>query len=81
MKSSRHLEISRKGLRIKDAFLKYRLPPIIFSTRVKNEERYLKSDSHLPKKNCIICFTEGLLKMMKSACYFSLKAPFLLKIF
>ena len=41
----------------------------------------LKSDSHLPKKNCVICFIESPLKMMKNAFYFTLKAPFVHKIF
>ena len=42
-------------------------------------ESLFKSDSHLPKK--IICFIESLLKMMKYAFYFILKALFFLKIF
>ena len=33
------------------------------------------------KKNCVICFNESLLKMMKKACYFILKALFVLKMF
>ena len=33
------------------------------------------------KKNCIICFTESPLKMMKNAFFFILKALFLLKTF
>ena len=33
------------------------------------------------KKNCGICFIESLLKMMKNAFYFILKALFVLKIF
>ena len=41
----------------------------------------LKSDSHLPKKFCIICFIESPLKRMKEAFYFILKALFVLKIF
>ena len=41
----------------------------------------LKSDSHLPKKICFICFNESLLKMVKNAFYFVLKALFVLKIF
>ena len=41
----------------------------------------LKSDSHLPKKFLFICFYESLLKMMKNAFYFILKARFVLEIF
>ena len=41
----------------------------------------LKSDSHLPKKICVICLIESPLKMMKNAFYFILKAFFILKIF
>ena len=41
----------------------------------------LKSDSHLPKQICDICFIESPLKMMKNAFYFTLKAPFILKVF
>ena len=33
------------------------------------------------KKNCVICFLESPLKMMKNAFYFILKALFVLKIF
>ena len=33
------------------------------------------------KKNCIICFIESSLKVMKNAFYFILKALFVLKIF
>ena len=40
----------------------------------------LKSDSHL-SKNRGICFIESLLKMMKNAFYFILKALIVLKIF
>ena len=41
----------------------------------------LKSDSHLPTRNCFIFFIESPLKMMKNAFYFVLKALFVLKIF
>ena len=34
-----------------------------------------------PSKKCFICFNERLLKMMKNAFYFILKALFVLKIF
>ena len=40
----------------------------------------LKPDSHRPK-NCVICFIESSLKMMKNAFNFILKAHFVLKIF
>ena len=33
------------------------------------------------KKNCVICFIEGPLKMVKNGFYFIIKALFLLKIF
>ena len=33
------------------------------------------------KKNCVICFIESPLKMMKNAFYFILKTLFVLKIF
>ena len=38
----------------------------------------LKSDSHIPKKMCVICFIESPLKMTKNAFYFILKALFVL---
>ena len=42
----------------------------------------LKSDSHFPKKNCFICFSESPLKVMKNAFYFTfLKTLFVLRIF
>ena len=42
---------------------------------------YLKLDSHLPKKICVICFIESPLKIMKNVFYFILKTLFVLKIF
>ena len=48
---------------------------------IKNNKIDSNSDSHLSKKNCVICFIESLLKMMKNAFYFILKALFVLKIF
>ena len=40
----------------------------------RSHRRYsLKSDSHLPKKICVICFIESPLKMVKNAFYFILK--------
>ena len=41
----------------------------------------LKSDSHLPRKICFICFNESPLQMTKNAFYFILKALFILKVF
>ena len=41
----------------------------------------LKSDSHLPREICIICFIENALKIMKNAFYFILKALVVLEIF
>ena len=41
----------------------------------------LKSDSHVPKKFCFICFNESSLKLIKNAFYFILTALFVLKIF
>ena len=42
---------------------------------------FLKSDSYLAKKYIYICSNESLLKVMKNAFYFVLKALFVLKIF
>ena len=47
----------------------------------KMSRMFLKSDSHLPPKNCVICFVESPLKMMKNAFYFILKALFVPEIF
>ena len=41
----------------------------------------LKSDSHRPKKSCVICLIESPLKLMKNAFYFILKVLFVLKMF
>ena len=41
----------------------------------------LKSDSHLLKKNCVICLIENPLKVKENAFYFILKPLFVLKIF
>ena len=50
--------------------------------RFKNRFKImLKSEFHLPKKLCIICFIESPLKMTKNAFYFILKALFVLEIF
>ena len=45
------------------------------------KQEFLNSDSRLPKRFFFICFNESLLKMMKNALYFILKALFVLKIF
>ena len=44
-------------------------------------QSYLRSDSHLPRKKCVVYLIENPLKMMKNASYFILKALFILKIF
>ena len=41
----------------------------------------LKSNTHLPKKICVICLTESTLKVMKNVFYFILKALLVLKIY
>ena len=38
----------------------------------------LKSNSHLPKKSCLICLIESSLKVIKNAFYFIIKALFVL---
>ena len=62
--------------------IKFIIYPLPQSLRPLNVVRCdLKSDSHLPKKFLFIYFNESLLKMMKNAFYFILKALFVLKIF
>ena len=51
---------------------------IIFACR---PPKFLKSDSHLLKRVGFISFKRRILKMMKNAFYFMLKAHFVLKIF
>ena len=57
------------------------------SSTLKNKVIYYRSYKEfkvgllLFKKNCIICFIESPLKMMKNAFYFILKALFVLNIF
>ena len=41
----------------------------------------LKVELSASEKNCMVCFIENPLKMMKNAFYFILKAFFVLKIF
>ena len=48
---------------------------------VRSLQCILKVGLSPSKKNCVICFTESPLKMMKNAFYFILKALFVLKIF
>ena len=43
--------------------------------------KFLKSDSHLLKNIVLFASLKALLKMMKIACYFILRALFVLKIF
>ena len=45
------------------------------------QNKALKLDSHLPKKNVLFASNESPLKMMKNVFYFILKAQFVLKIF
>ena len=52
----------------------------IYLSKLSKDFR-LKSNSHLSKKNCFICFNESPLKMIKNDFYFILKAVFILKIF
>ena len=54
---------------------------IIFQAKARNLKASLKSDFHLPKKNCVICLLESPLKIAKNAFYFILEALFVLKIF
>ena len=46
--------------------------------KITSKYFYLKSDSPLLKKVGVICFNESLLKMMKNAVRFVLKALFVL---
>ena len=48
---------------------------------MSDDDAYIKSDSHLPKKICVICLIESPLKIMKNAFYLILKTLFVLKIF
>ena len=56
----------------------YERPLLLFQWRVCT---ILKSGSHLPKTNWVICFIESPFKMIKHAFYFILKVLFVLKIF
>ena len=51
------------------------------TTIIKNINRTFKGRFSPSRKNCVICFIESPLKIMKNAFYFVLKAPFVLKIF
>ena len=53
------------------------------SSNLDNATPIVKRGSHLPIKFLFgfICFNERLLKIMENACYFMLKAVFILKIF
>ena len=48
--------------------------------KITSKYFYLKSDSPLLKKVGVICFNESLLKMMKNAVRFVLKALFVLQL-
>ena len=59
------------------------LKTVAIIVRIKQDDncsRFLKSDSHLPKKIYFICFNDSPSKVMKNAFYFILKALFVLKI-
>ena len=51
------------------------------SSKLNELKENLKSNYHLPKKNCVICLIGSPLKMMKNAFYFILKALFVLQLF
>ena len=53
-------------------------PERVAKSVIDNSKLHLKLDSHLPKKIIFIYFNESLLKMMKNAFYFILKAFFVL---
>ena len=54
---------------------------VIFSDKYfTTKSKVLKSNSRLPIKNCVICFNESPLKIMKNV-FFILKALSVLKIF
>ena len=55
--------------------------PWIYDIFIGKETYRFKSDSHLPKKFCAICFIKRPLKMIKNAFYFIFKALSVLKIF
>ena len=52
-----------------------------FRSRVELLENKLKVGFSPSKKNCVLCFIESSLKIMKNVFYFVLKALFVLKIF
>ena len=54
---------------------------VIGNYEVTVRSKNLKVGLLSSKKNCVICFIESLLKMMKNAFYLILKAYFILKIF
>ena len=62
-------------------FLEIEFLMVLIKISLPVTQESLKSNSHLPKKHCFICFNESLLKMMKNGFYFILKALFVLKKF
>ena len=55
---------------------------IKFENRVKDKSNFfIKVGLSPSKKDCVICFNESPLKMMKNAFYFILKSLFVLKVF
>ena len=62
-------------------FLELEFLMVLIKISLSVTQESLKSNSHLPKKHCFICFNESLLKMMKNGFYFILKALFVLKKF
>ena len=61
--------------------MKVLLQQFIISLHLVEFAPAVKSDSHLPKRFFIICFTDSPSKLMKNAFYFILKVLFVLKIF
>ena len=54
---------------------------IIFGSWSSVKGQWFKVGLSNSKKNCVICFIEGPVTMMKNAFYFILKALFVLKVF
>ena len=86
MKDYRDLSLKCHVLLLADVFEKFRnnsltnyelwiMPKSLF------ERTKLKVGLSPTKKNCIICFIESPIKMMKNVFYFILKVLFIVKIF
>ena len=76
--SSLRLEMDRFELTI--SYSAWKSLKRSFSSKIFALMSFLKSDSHLPKKNRFICFNDSPSKIMKNAFYFILKVLFVLKI-